>query len=66
VQFTNVCRVGRPSTLTQQNIFKIELLCKEWEITDRGILDEAEDFIRNPPGAAAVFLMAARSRRPEG
>lgn len=52
---------GRPFTQTRQSIFDVELLCREWEITDKRVLDEVEDFIRNPPGARGRSLVGCCS-----
>jgi hypothetical protein len=56
VQFLNLCQAGRRFTLTRQNIFEVELLCKEWEITEPRVLDEVGGFIRNPPGGGNLTV----------
>jgi hypothetical protein len=56
VQGLNVCQAGRPFRLTRGNIFEVELLYKEWEITDKRVLDQVEGFIRNPPGGGSLAV----------
>jgi hypothetical protein len=56
VQLLNICQPGRPFTLTRHNIFDVELLCKEWKITDKRVLDEVKQFIQNLPGDGGLAV----------
>jgi hypothetical protein len=56
VQFLNLCQAGHPFNLTRANIFEVELLCREWEVKDKRVVNEVKSFIRNPPGGGTLTI----------
>jgi hypothetical protein len=47
---------GADFSLTQSNVFEIELLCDEWSVAGKSIRRKVNEFIEHPPSGQSLWL----------